>query len=418
MAVSQRVKTQLGAPLTGGVRRLPPWWMQPLAHVVWAAFAMLHFIVMGLAKLLCLQGGPAPVQSEEDLAPTIDEETGCVTEIVSVGMLPRPLPERCYAETIRFVHSGESVFGKDSEPMIVVIPGNPGGPAMYQTFAQCLHNNTGLNVLVLGHTGHTARTRTTRTFSMYDQAEHKLMLLKHFEDIWRGKQLILVGHSIGSWIAMEMLRTLDEEHVAGVIHLFPTVHHIGTTPNAERLFPVVKYFRETATLVADMLTLLPQTVLERVVRLYFANEDPRTPSNEMVARTLTMISALSLRQALYMGYTEMAYMGDLDVDHYCKFSASMTWYFGQKDGWVTAHHAADITDHLPDSYHFHCDQGLPHGFVVHDSERVASLASTWIANIPVHSRAGRRLRVPETVTRTRNATSTSSVVVYSDEDST
>ncbi len=49
-----------------------------------------------------------------------------------------------------------------------------------------------------------------------------------------------------------------------VMCLFPTVHHIGSTPNGRRLFPLMRYLRPATGLVAFALTQLPRPFLVRL----------------------------------------------------------------------------------------------------------------------------------------------------------
>lgn len=47
-------------------------------------------------------------------------------------------------------------------------------------------------------------------------------------------KIVLVGHSIGSWIALQVLKARPEA-VAAIFLLLPTISHIGSTPNGRKL---------------------------------------------------------------------------------------------------------------------------------------------------------------------------------------
>lgn len=47
-------------------------------------------------------------------------------------------------------------------------------------------------------------------------------------------QIVIVGHSIGSWIALQVLK-LRPKSTSAAFLLLPTISHIGSTPNGKKL---------------------------------------------------------------------------------------------------------------------------------------------------------------------------------------
>ena len=66
-------------------------------------------------------------------------------------------------------------------------------------------------------------------FSLEDQISHKLAFLQ--ERAERKRTLYLVGHSIGCYMILKMLKHLAPSQVRKIFFLFPTIEKMAATPN-------------------------------------------------------------------------------------------------------------------------------------------------------------------------------------------
>ena len=70
------------------------------------------------------------------------------------------------------------------------------------------------------------------SFTLSDQIEHKLAFLAYY--IPTHCRVILVGHSIGAYIALEMLKRYhDKEKVLKCVLLFPTIERVDSAPSGK-----------------------------------------------------------------------------------------------------------------------------------------------------------------------------------------
>lgn len=125
----------------------------------------------------------------------------------------------------------------------------------------------------------------------------------------------------------------------------------GTTPNGRALYPLIFYFREAASNWAGVLQRLPIGMQNFFVRLYLSKEEASPLAIELVRK---LFDADIVGNALYMARTELKELLDLDIGLCHRLQDRLTWYFGERDGWVTPHHAADIADACPRSQIYHC----------------------------------------------------------------
>ncbi|KAJ1555525.1 hypothetical protein HK405_000975 [Cladochytrium tenue] len=230
-------------------------------------------------------------------------------------------------------------------PRVVVlfITGNPGVPSYYTPFldaiysAPCLAHPSAapgaIEILALAQRGHAAlppigsaarsggepngasarRAASGRETGLRDQVAHKLAALDAIRAMYPDRErtrLVIVGHSIGAWMAVELLKArpaaIDSLHL-----LFPTLAWIGRTSNARSLRllvspPVADFVLPLPVL---LLALLPLFLLVRIVGLV-----TRQPLPAAVATTELLTTPGAVRNALRMGRAEFDTLQGLDDD--------------------------------------------------------------------------------------------------------
>ena len=288
------------------------------------------------------------------------------------------------------------VRGPDAaEAVLLFIPGNPGIVDFYQSYAEALVQESGntLQVVIIGHAGHgsaAARAGGGARLACHNldaQITHhiaaaNLLLEQRARPV---SVLFLGGHSIGGYIALEVAKSLEilqqqqqRSHpyqLCGILALFPTLHHIGSTPNGRRLYPGLRYFRQPLAAMARELGRLPLFLQRAAIRAHLPNSPP--PVREAA---LQLLDAGAMANALWMGCTEMEQLLDLDENTILHFSARLGLYYGATDDWVTLRHSQEVERATgPGVRVVHCKEGIPHAFVLNHSNRLAEVSWDWIA---------------------------------------
>lgn len=150
--------------------------------------------------------------------------------------------------------------------LIFFMPGNPGIVGFYSKFLIALEaklkKNIGnefghIDILGISHAGFEcdgASSRSKPPVDMDGQVTHAeellhLHLSEHGRTRSSGKwKIILIGHSMGAWTAMEMLRRFRERSsestlsasshaydIVGLIGLFPGITHLAQSPAVDDL---------------------------------------------------------------------------------------------------------------------------------------------------------------------------------------
>ncbi|KGO77942.1 Protein of unknown function DUF2305 [Penicillium italicum] len=214
------------------------------------------------------------------------------------------------------------------------------------------------------------------------------------------QKVILIGHSVGAYIAMEILRRHREASpesafdIVGGAMLFPTVKDIAASPSGRKLTTLLSIIPRLAVAVsffARLLTLLlPTSLLRSVVRLVMG--DP--PAHGLDATCAFLKSRGGVRQALHMAADEMRTItSDKWSDDVWGAAsarepiAKLFFYFGRNDHWVADQTRDDIVavrgrkGGQAGPTMVVCEEGLPHAFCLKHSDVMARKVAGMVRQI-------------------------------------
>ncbi|KAJ5534159.1 hypothetical protein N7527_000413 [Penicillium freii] len=214
------------------------------------------------------------------------------------------------------------------------------------------------------------------------------------------QKVILIGHSVGAYIAMEILRRHREASpesafdIVGGAMLFPTVKDIAASPSGQKLTTLLSIIPRLAVVVsffARLLTfLLPVSLLRSVVRLVMG--DP--PVHALDATCAFLKSRTGVRQALHMAADEMRTItSDKWSDDVWGVAsarepiAKLFFYFGRNDHWVADQTRDEIVavrgrkGGQDGPTMVVCEKGLPHAFCLKHSDVMARKVAGMIGQI-------------------------------------
>ena len=272
--------------------------------------------------------------------------------------------------------------------LLLVVPGSPGMGHFYIPFATKLFElgEGRYDVAVVSHAGHspghirprdqaeqqesevvTSQAESKDWYSLEDQITHKLEYInKHASE---KESLFLVGHSIGSWMILQMLQRLEPSRVKKVALLFPTIEKMGVTPNGLRLAPLWLSWRRPFTALVWLMSSIPNFFRRFVLHRYFHT----TPSDhvEHMAQATMNINAHSMYNILRMAYQEMDEVIEPPIHVIDEHIDKMVFYYGVGDRWNVESCYHDMARRYPDKDVHLCQNGFPHAFVESASSEMA-----------------------------------------------
>uniref|UniRef100_A0A672Y852 Lipid droplet-associated hydrolase n=1 Tax=Sphaeramia orbicularis TaxID=375764 RepID=A0A672Y852_9TELE len=275
-------------------------------------------------------------------------------------------------ETLKFgscqLHSGHKV-------LFLIIPGNPGVVGFYKTFMQTLHSMFGYRhpVWAVSHAGHcvppdtmdivddTSSAAEKDVFGINGQIEHKLAFLR--KHVPRETSLVLVGHSIGCYIILDMMKRDPELKVLKAVMLFPTIERMALSPQGRVMTPVLCHMRYVAYLPLFLLSLLPERLKSSLIKLVLGE----------------FLLQPSCPNAMYMGGQEMKKVLERDNVTIKKHLKKLIFYYGATDHWCPVQYYHDIKQDFPNGDFRLCENGFRHAFVLDAGREVANMVVEWIS---------------------------------------
>ena len=141
---------------------------------------------------------------------------------------PAPLVERVLGWPTEVIRVG-------SGPLrLVFVPGNPGVASFYASTAQALADTLDAKAAVVSFRGHSMAPLLgpTQAFGLAEQVDHVTSFLER--EMATGDEVVVIGHSIGAWVALEAVRVECVSVVRMIIfHFMIVVHIVGCMANAD-----------------------------------------------------------------------------------------------------------------------------------------------------------------------------------------
>ncbi|XP_073481433.1 lipid droplet-associated hydrolase [Aquarana catesbeiana] len=275
------------------------------------------------------------------------------------------------------------------EILFLVIPGNPGIVGFYRTFMQSLYCgfNKKYPVWAISHAGHCSpppgmdmsddSVQTEDVFGLNGQIEHKLSFLQ--ENIPADMKLILIGHSIGCFTILEMMKRLPGLKVLKSILLFPTIERMAQSPQGKIMTPILCSLRYIVYMPLYLLSFLPDVVKASLVK--FALRGIKSVDEASVTASLDLFRVECSVNAMYMGSQEMLKVLERDDDTIKYNLNKLIFYYGASDHWCPVQYYKDLKKDFPDGDIWLCSRGIRHAFVLDSSKEVASIIVDMLGKV-------------------------------------
>ncbi|KAA0711243.1 Lipid droplet-associated hydrolase [Triplophysa tibetana] len=268
--------------------------------------------------------------------------------------------------------------------LILIIPGNPGVVGFYKTYMWTLYQTflRRYPVWAVSHAGHCMPPDTfdmiedasvaekEDVFGLDGQIEHKLAFLR--KHVPQETLLLLIGHSIGCYIILEMMKRDPELKVLKAVMLFPTIERMACSPQGKVLTPVLCRLRYAVYLPIFLLSLLPERLKAGMARLALRNL--YSLDTYIVPATVSLINVdCAESDGCCDGRRVSAKEASVEPR-----GISLIFYYGATDHWCPVQYYHDISRDFPGGDIRLCERGIRHAFVLDAGEEVANMTAEWI----------------------------------------
>ncbi|XP_078397674.1 lipid droplet-associated hydrolase isoform X2 [Cetorhinus maximus] len=138
-------------------------------------------------------------------------------------------------------------------------------------------------------------------FGLNGQIEHKLTFLR--KNVPKDIKLVLIGHSIGCHMILEMMKREPKLQVLKAVLLFPTIERMAESPQGKLMTPVLCKLRFLMYVPIYFLSFVPESVKASLVR--WALQGLQSLDEATVSATLNLFNVDCAANAMYMGSQEM-----------------------------------------------------------------------------------------------------------------
>ncbi|XP_059172533.1 lipid droplet-associated hydrolase-like isoform X2 [Physella acuta] len=270
--------------------------------------------------------------------------------------------------------------------LMLIIPGNPGVPHYYEDFMQELytHCEGQVPVWAIGHAGHLQTPGDSLSiqnicstpedmFGLEAQIKHKVDFIR--ENIPSDVLLVLIGHSIGCYMILNMLDQLNRSQVLRCFMLFPTIERMATSPNGLRMTPVFRYLRWLVVFTAFILSFLPNVFKRHLYKWWYRHVDYPPCMEKAILETIT---PWTVNYTTYLAKLEMNKVTSLQKELINKHSEKLSLYYGAVDHWAPVEYYYDLVSEFPKLDARLCNLNLKHAFVLDTQEGREMAKIVWL----------------------------------------
>lgn len=271
--------------------------------------------------------------------------------------------------------------------LIFIIPGNPGFSSFYLPFAKALYSLTNrcFPVWTMSHAGHALAPKDTKIltasedaqeikdiYGLHGQIEHKLAFLR--THVPKEVKLMLIGHSIGSYIALQILKRAPELPVIHTFLLFPTIERMAESPNGRIATPLLCWFRYALYVTGYLLLKpCPEKIKSLLIRMGLQVMNLKTEFLQT-----DILQPFCLANVAYLGGQEMMQVVKRDDEIIKEHLSKLTFYYGTTDRWCPKKYYEDIKKDFPKGDIRLCEKNIPHAFILHFSQEMADMVADWL----------------------------------------
>ncbi|XP_077483702.1 lipid droplet-associated hydrolase-like isoform X2 [Amblyomma americanum] len=217
-------------------------------------------------------------------------------------------------------------------------------------------------------------------YSCEGQVGHKLSFIKQY--IPSEAPLILVGHSIGCHMVLEILKRAPDLNVQKAVLLFPAIESLDACPRVSIISPLVTYLRPLTVATLSALRLLPRVVQNLLIRLYiFLATACTTPHRSSLRGAVNYFRPECLMACFVFTRDIIQNVRERDNETIARHADKLTVYYGQNDHWSPVEYYDDMRRTFPEADVRLCERGFRHAFVLDRSADVGCMVREWIETL-------------------------------------
>ncbi|CCE63056.1 hypothetical protein TPHA_0D04220 [Tetrapisispora phaffii CBS 4417] len=270
-------------------------------------------------------------------------------------------------------------------PLFVWIPGNPGLLEYYEEFLKLLHvKNPEWDILGISHAGMSSGNSNLKenecsVYTLDEQIHHKIEIINKFAAY--GRELIVMGHSVGAFMAQKVVMSNKlEGKVKKIGLLMPTVIDIHLSEKGTQISTILNWIPNLPQLagwVSEKIFggFLPITLVKFIISFFMELNN----ENKAAHATYTFLKDSNfVEQSLGLAKYEMQIIRhdwefQRELVKMCNVNQIELWtLFAESDHWVSNQTRSELIELYRNSvnsdyYSYSITDQVPHAFVIKNS---------------------------------------------------
>lgn len=211
-------------------------------------------------------------------------------------------------------------------------------------------------------------------YNLQGQINHKVEFIRTFfpENV----KIHLIGHSVGSWEILELLKIPDiSKRISKCYLLFPTIERMVESKNGVLLYHWIDPVFFVLRFFYRLFDIFPYYVKIMLVSLYFwATDMPKY----FMGTTLKYLKPCVIDNIWFLALDEMKKIRELDEEIVRKNLDRLKLYYGTTDGWIPTNYYRELKDRFPEIDAELDPSGMEHAFVLKSGPQMARLIVDWM----------------------------------------
>ena len=269
---------------------------------------------------------------------------------------------------------------------VIFIPGNPGVVRFYWRFLNSLATSTETEyrVYAMSYPGHDVSGLSSDVkgawdrLSLEEQIEHKIAFIR--AHVPEGAKVILIGHSLGCYIIMQMLKrnSLANIEIVKIGLICPVIACMAESPTGQWFGPFCTKHPLLGRALVQSASWLPRFILRRFVSQkledYFGASDYL---EDIVSTAINFVKQPPcVLNAIHIGIDALDVIKEMDMDTLIQYKDRLTIWYTSLDHWVPDGMYQDLAKAHPEL----CIHpiGTQHAFMLHAAVEVAKAVGAWL----------------------------------------
>ncbi|KAI3791581.1 hypothetical protein L2E82_05411 [Cichorium intybus] len=264
---------------------------------------------------------------------------------------------------------------------VLFIPGNPGVVSFYTDFLESLYEQMGetASITGIGYISHSEKDwEHGKLFGLNEQIDHKINFIQQELQALE-VPLIVVGHSIGAYMSLEVNKRIPEK-VAYFVALYPFLA-VDTKSQQQAIIKKISRSQITSTIISGIVALfglLPIWASRFIAKNSLGKSWSTTALDALCT---SVLKYHTMRNVLYLVMTEFEELVNVpDWEFLREKRNRIAFLYGDDDHWAPLHMHDEIVKNVPNAIVEVEKEGHTHAFscTITGSQWVARHVATLI----------------------------------------